>query len=949
MGKRMHGSRGFTLIASLLLLLLLSAIAAGLMYTVTGSGHVGSNDLEANNAYYGAESGMEKLTSDLLSLYQQKLSPTQADFNTLAKTSPPSNAQVPGVTYLETVNWTNVNAQGNPITSTGIVSQGPYAGLTAEIIPITLQVSAMRTYGASVNMTRGVEIALIPVFQFGVFSDSDLSYYPGPPFGFLGRVHTNGNLYLNANDGPLVLGDKVTAVGQILRDRLPNNYLASKANGYFGDVYIATSTSACDTFAANQVAGKGGAAPAGCVNWGPDTDNATDDSSWSGGIPTPNGWANTTSFTGTISPKTFNSFAMIGVPLLQLPFVQGAAMGAADAQIEIIRKQETVAELPSSPIGASREYNKANIHILLGDNCAELHPAGGACNADGQDIQLEVQGSEKITNPAVGNAFFALGDPVGTGDINVIAPRCAPNANAQAPYPIPANKETGCAAYPNATWPLVRGWLRVEVLEAGGWTGVTTEWLQHGFARGIQTPIFPNNVHPDAILILQELADRNGSGSVSNGQVQIGTYSSGPNKGKPIMATESTAAVGGTGNNYYPINFYDPREGFPRDNPNLAGTQCYANGIMNAVELDVSNLAKWFAGTGNYAGGQGKNVTIAQQNGYLVYFSDRRGMEPNPNSNPANVTNGESGLEDVINSGDVANGMPDGQLEANTPGYNAGSQFSPEDVDQDGLLDNWGAADIGDGFELNTSGPVGKPNPYVAVDCFNLGRQNWVSGARHVLRLVDGAMSAAGGGTSPLPMPGFTVGAENPVYILGDYNSYAGDSTWQSPSVDPGSHSAASVIADAVTLLSNDWTDLNDMQNPNTLGNRSPVNTASYRLAVASGKGMNFPHIAGLANDFGADGGVHNFLRYIENMGGIQINYRGSMVSMYYSEYATGTFKCCTLVYGAPKSRNYSFDKDFLTPTNLPPGTPMLQDIDTLSYWQNFSPCSTQTGGNCSN
>ena len=51
---------------------------------------------------------------------------------------------------------------------------GPSAGLTAEIIPLTLKVIATRPGGASVNMTRGVEVALIPVFQFGVFSDSDL-------------------------------------------------------------------------------------------------------------------------------------------------------------------------------------------------------------------------------------------------------------------------------------------------------------------------------------------------------------------------------------------------------------------------------------------------------------------------------------------------------------------------------------------------------------------------------------------------------------------------------------------------------------------------------------------------------------------------------------------------------------------------------------------------------
>ena len=34
--------------------------------------------------------------------------------------------------------------------------------------------------GDEVNMSRTVEVALIPVFQFGVFSDSDLGFFEQP-------------------------------------------------------------------------------------------------------------------------------------------------------------------------------------------------------------------------------------------------------------------------------------------------------------------------------------------------------------------------------------------------------------------------------------------------------------------------------------------------------------------------------------------------------------------------------------------------------------------------------------------------------------------------------------------------------------------------------------------------------------------------------------------------
>src|SRR3954471_3466288 len=91
MGKANHQSRGFTLIAALLLLLLLSGVAVGLMFLVTGQGHVGSNDLESNEAFYGAESGMEKLTADLAALYQLNQAPTPGQITGVASNAPTSS------------------------------------------------------------------------------------------------------------------------------------------------------------------------------------------------------------------------------------------------------------------------------------------------------------------------------------------------------------------------------------------------------------------------------------------------------------------------------------------------------------------------------------------------------------------------------------------------------------------------------------------------------------------------------------------------------------------------------------------------------------------------------------------------------------------------------------------------------------------------------------------
>jgi Tfp pilus assembly protein PilX len=915
MGKATSRSRGFTLIASLLLLALLSAVAVGLIYMVNGSGRVGGSDLEANTAYYGAESGMEKLTSDLANLYQVKLAPTQADLDAMAAASPPSAAQINGMTYLESAKWSQTDAAGNPITRNTIIASGQNQGLTAEIVPITLQVSAIRPSGASVNMTRGVQVALVPVFQFGVFSDSDLSYFPGPLFRFAGRVHTNGNLFLAADSGPLYLGSKVTAVGEIIRDRLANNF-RNGAN-YQGSVYVSNAAGGCDTAIA------GGARGPNCLDFGADANNATNDASWSGGIP-PAGTANLNWAGGTnISTGTFNGMIgnanSTGVQPLQLPFVSGAAACPTPCtsaqQIQIIRRP-LAGENALTPLGASREYFKANIHILLADTQAGLRP-GSPAN-DGEDVDL--------TNGCVPGVFSVSG----AGNTGTAWADPAKDVNWKRPLP----SGNPCDGANAVQWPLYSGWLRVEYKDnTGNWIGVTNEWLQLGWARGVLPPSVPvttggagsNTVNPEAILILQQLADRDGSGTLNG--------------------ADAPSTVSGN-YSWYPINFFDPREGFYRDAVpgGWAGTtNCYTAGIMNTVELDVGNLRQWLLGNAPYNGLSGTKVDPSGENGYLVYFSDRRGLWADPNASvnsPANQINGESGLEDDINSA-VASGAPNGTLEAITPGYNDNIGYSPEDVDENGVLDNWGWHNMAEGFGIAT--PNG--NPYVTVDCYNRGRQNKVSGPRHVLRLVDGSLNNVP--TKADGTGGFTVASENPVYILGNYNTNAADPFWGNVNAADIPHAAAAVIADTVTLLSNNWSDVVDMKNPITMTNRNATNTY-YRMAIASGKNMNFPWQAGWRQDLGTDGGLHNFLRFIEDWSPASSNYRGSLISLYYSQYETGIFKCCTLVYNPP-NRNFYFDTEFLIPTNLPPGTPVLQDINNLTYWQSFTPCSTQANGSCTN
>ena len=222
----------------------------------------------------------------------------------------------------------------------------------------------------------------------------------------------------------------------------------------------------------------------------------------------------------------------------------------------------------------------------------------------------------------------------------------------------------------------------------------------------------------------------------------------------------------------------------------------------------------------------------------------------------------------------------------------------------------------------------------------NEARVNPPCSFRRALKIVNGGCTT---GTLRLPnlSQGLSVVAENPAYVQGNYNApdAAGTNFGTTPGTD---HVSAAVVADAVTLLSNGFNDIGTFAAPHDVNNAARAATTTwYRMAVISGKGLNFPRpTSNTANDhtdFGTDGGAHNFLRYIEDWGGQTLNYRGSIVSFYLNRQAVGTYKCCDVVY-SPPSRGYKFDTDFLTPSLLPPRTPMFRDVNTLTFRQLLRP-----------
>jgi hypothetical protein len=499
---------------------------------------------------------------------------------------------------------------------------------------------------------------------------------------------------------------------------------------------------------------------------------------------------------------------------------------------------------------------------------------------------------------------------------------------------------------------------------------------------------------PDAVIRLQRVYD-----VTSN----YATYKCGYESGAPFALLGGGAVHLSTdARDYIPMSLFDSREGLQRDcwtagdcpgtiTPTLLG-------VMDYVEIDVNNLSRYMSGKiGAKPAPPGTTV------GYLLYISDRRGNQvDNQNGSaevgiacgPGNCKLGNLGWEDFVNPAS-SNGIPNNTLDkgedlhgANetVPGsapvslpleiYGGMAAYQPQEsvtgplapyvrctaatipnatscpgtagqlmpaanlamgayaaAPGQTLCANLGAAykqypTIGS--TSSATGPTG--TNLLCAASVNEARRNPPLFYRRAVKLTDAqsfSFSVCNAGSTC----GLTITSENPVYVEGNYNAPGGSFA--------GADTPSAILADAVTLLSITWNDLTSFNSPYNANNRVAT-TSYYRMAILSGKGISFPAptVGSVYVDFGTDGGVHNFLRFIENWGGQTLNYSGSLVSFFFNEQAVGTYKDGASTPGiyVPPSRGYKFDTNFLTPALLPPRTPTFRDINTLGFTQLIMP-----------
>ena len=915
---------GIALITALLILLLVSSIAIGFAWLCMTDQALGGNSGDRQEAFYAAEAGMEKMTADVGNLFSVNYAPSGNDVNALVT----NNFQpvLPGISYISPDGSSGyqiafpTDARGNPAATNQTIHSGPYQGLIALLTPYTLTVTSRSLNNSEVRLQRTIQTVSIPVFQFGIFSQTDLSFFAGPNFSFGGRAHTNGNMWLAEGGGStLTMSDRVTAVGEVIRTNLSNGWLTNTSGSYTGTVTIAKGANTFANLAANQGSLKG-----------------TLGSAWN--EPT---WTST-------SLGTFNGYIRNGRTGAK-PLNLTIALNTGAFPIDLVRRGLPSEDQPP-PTGnpgvlGQRYYSEASLKILLSDNKTDITslPCIDATTAP-TDLTT-------LTSAQLGGVPLPLSAGPAAGN----------------PYN-PSLKGGDGYWYPAGT-PLITGFIKIEVQTAyavppaacGTWKDVTAEILGLGVAARNLNPQGAYLAPPALPALPISTANRLGPSGCPdpspNAVIRLERVRDNPSTSAPGGGCGALSVVP---TDYWPLALFDTREGNPRDtvpggSKTFSGTTVnYSSmptltGVMYYVELDVKNLTRWFTGAIGASGTSARDPNDSTLD-FVVYFSDRRGnytpaavANTWPPASPSGHETGEYGFEDFINPANQF-GCPDSVLNTGE-GLDVVENPGIQQPGQTLLKYGETASPLLTGFLKGVNdgtgpAPAFTPNPNCAAPATiwpgwymvspQEARENMPQFFRRALKIRNG--SAINLGLCPNAFNcGLTIASENPVYVQGDYNACSNGNF-----CDP--HVASAIVGDAVTLLSNNWNDVNSFAFPYNTGGRI-ASTTTYRTATVSGKGISFPQPQGYATyqDFGTDGGVHNFLRYIENWGGQTLFYRGSIVSFYYNRQAVGVYKCCTTVY-SPPTRGYNFDVEFLQPPLLPPRTPMFRDVNTIGFKQLIMP-----------
>ena len=195
-----NSQSGMALFIALMLTLMLSIIGIAIIKTSNDEISIAGNELQELIAFTSAEAGLEKASAEIQTYYEA---------HSMAPTSMPVGVEgLAGgtIAYATTDNGTATMSK---------LTMGPLTGLNALIKTYTISSVGTSTIDSSqVMLTQEFQAALVPIFQFAVFYDNDLWATPAEAMTVSGRVHVNGNMYLQCSD-ELNFDGRVTSSGEI--------------------------------------------------------------------------------------------------------------------------------------------------------------------------------------------------------------------------------------------------------------------------------------------------------------------------------------------------------------------------------------------------------------------------------------------------------------------------------------------------------------------------------------------------------------------------------------------------------------------------------------------------------------------------------------------------------------------------------------------------------------
>ncbi|MCX6825877.1 MAG: PilX N-terminal domain-containing pilus assembly protein [candidate division Zixibacteria bacterium] len=202
--RKLIDNRGMATFIVLIIMVMMTIIGIAIVRMSNDEITLAGNEKHEMSSFYAAEAGLERASAAIQTQYEASGGPPS--------TLPQGNETINDcVAAYATVD--NGAATVQPLT------KGVLAGLNALVKTFTITSIGISSIDRSqVVLTQEFNCDLVPIFQFAVFYGNDLEIAPGPDMTLIGRVHSNGNLYLQSNNN-LYMDSYVTASGQIIHGR----------------------------------------------------------------------------------------------------------------------------------------------------------------------------------------------------------------------------------------------------------------------------------------------------------------------------------------------------------------------------------------------------------------------------------------------------------------------------------------------------------------------------------------------------------------------------------------------------------------------------------------------------------------------------------------------------------------------------------------------------------